>query len=219
MSVIERPGPLGPADISPQEPQRFVFQGVDWDFYHYVSDKLPEQRAFITYYKGRLEIVTVGFLHQRLVALISQLIWVLAEESGTEMIDAGMSTLRREDANVALEPDCSFYTGHHEQMRQRKEIDLAHVPPPDLAIEVKVTRRLSERRSIYREIGVPEIWLYNEPAGLTILTRRGDGYAPAEHSPTFPQLAAPELNALIKSGLERGGIAGIKSLRSRLHQV
>ena len=46
-------------------------------------------------------------------------------------------------------------------MRGKKELDLAVDPPPDLAIEVDISRSSLNKLSIYADIGVPEVWLYD----------------------------------------------------------
>ena len=131
------------------EPQRFVFDKADWSLYEHVSQTLQNRHVFITYYKGRLEIVTVSLLHERIAGLIAALIRVLAEETNTPLSGSGAVTLRREEMDVGVQADTSFYIANEEQMRGKKALDLSIDPPPDLAVEVEVTHRLGERKTIY----------------------------------------------------------------------
>ncbi|MGA2229613.1 MAG: Uma2 family endonuclease [Tepidisphaeraceae bacterium] len=216
MTLIDRP--VGRASTQAEDGQRFVFPAADWAFYEQVGRQLAEQRVFVTYYKGRLEAARVSYLHERIVALLAQLVWVLAEETNREMVGAGMTTLQRADLEEGIEPDSSFYIAHVERMRSRKEIDLANDPPPDLAIEVEVTHRLAERKSIYRDIGVGEVWVHGKN-GLTILLRKDEQYEAADRSPTFPQLSAAEMSALVTAGLNEGGVSWIKSVRRRVQEA
>ena len=217
MSVIDRPNV--PTSEAMEERQRFVFHGADWELYEVMGRNMPEQRSFITFYKGRLEVVTVGYTHERIVGLISTMVRTLAEETGTEITNAGMSTLRRKDLQEGVEPDSSFYTAHQAQMCHKKEIDLTIDPPPDLAIEVEVTRRLAERRTIYRDIGVPEIWVYNDKNGLTVHCRKGEKYELVDRSPTFGQLSPKELSEFISAGLGQGETGWLKSFRKRVRDA
>ena len=153
MTVIDQP--LLANESATEAPQRFIFDDVDWAFYENVGDKLADRHVFATYFKGRLEIVTVSFLHERMTALLVIMIRVMAEEMSLALLSAGMTTLKRVDLDEGVEPDSSFYTKHAERMRGKKVLDLAVDPPPDLAVEIEVTRRLGSRQSIYQDMGVP----------------------------------------------------------------
>jgi Uma2 family endonuclease len=117
-----------------------------------------------------------------------------------------------------VEADESFYTANAHRMNNKQDIDLDADPPPDLAIEVEITRRLGERRLIYRDMGVPELWRYTT-GGLVILVRRGDDYEEVGRSPTFPQLSPQELSGFVTAGLASDETAWIKSFRQRVRQV
>jgi Uma2 family endonuclease len=205
-------------DANLAEVQRFVFRNVDWPFYEVVGQQLAERRVFGTYYKGTLEVATVSFVHARIREVLSHLIWILAEETDTPIISAGMTTLKRPDLDEGIEPDLSDYTAHHAQIGGKQEIDLALDPPPDLAVEVEITNRLAERRNIYREIGVPEIWLYGQ-AGLKVLCRGESDYELVERSPTFPQISLRELTEFILAGLGEDETAWSKAFRARVREV
>jgi Uma2 family endonuclease len=197
--------PTAATRVPPPEvevPQRLVFTHADWAFYQEVSRRLAGRRVFITYRRGRLEVVTTSFLHEMISALLTEIVRTLAEETNTPFKPAGRATLAREDLDEGTEPDASFYVANQPRMRGRGEIRLPDDPPPDLAIEVEVTRRLGERRTIYQELGVPEVWTYAVAAGLTVLLRQADGtYAAADRSPTFPLLSPAELTSIVQSNL------------------
>ena len=52
----------------------------------------------------------------------------------------GSTTLRREELDRGLEPDEGFYLGDLERIRDLDQIDLDVDPPPDLAIEIEISR-------------------------------------------------------------------------------
>ncbi len=155
--AAQAPAPMCPLPAEADGPQRFVFTDVDWAFYQEVGRRLAGRRVFITYRRGKLEVVTTSFLHEMISALLSEIVRTLAEETDTPLMPAGRTTLAREDLDAGAEPDVSFYVANQPRMRGRDEINLPADPPPDLAIEVEVTRRLGERRTIYQELGVPEV--------------------------------------------------------------
>jgi Uma2 family endonuclease len=66
-------------------------------------------------------------------------------------------------------------------------------PPPDLAIEVDITRRSVARQPIYAALGVPELWRFDGKK-LSVLTLQSDGrYHVQAASLSFPFLPMAEL--------------------------
>jgi hypothetical protein len=63
MTVLEQP--LQQTNTGAEGARRFIFDGADWNFYDSVGRNLRERRVFATYYKGRLEVATVSFLHDQ----------------------------------------------------------------------------------------------------------------------------------------------------------
>ena len=198
--------------------QRFVFDKADWSLYEHVSQTLQNRHVFITFYKGRLEIVTVSLLHERIAGLISTLIRVLAEEADTALCGAGAVTLRCQEMEVGVQADTSFYIVNEERMRGKKDLDLAVDPPPDLAVEVEVTHRLGERKTIYQELGVPEVWRYFE-GRLMVLVKKGEMYEPADRSPTFPHISAEEFAGFVAAGLTQNETVLTKAFRRRVREI
>src|SRR6185503_6068046 len=70
-------------------------------------------------------------------------------------------------------------------------------PPPELVLEVDVTRRSLDREPVYAALGVPEIWRW-DGTRLICLLRRGDMYAPAEMSKALPFVRPTDLSRFIK---------------------
>lgn len=198
--------------------QRFVFADVDWAFYEEVRDRRADRRVFVTYFKGRLEVVTVSFLHELVTGLLALMIRVLAEEADRPLKGAGMTTLRRKDLDLGVEADSSFYSENEPRMRNKTALDLSVDPPPDLAIEVEITNRLGVRKSIYRELGVPELWVYSS-GGLAVMLRRDGGYVGVDRSPTFPQLSPQELFGYVAAGLVEDETQWVKRFRQRVREA
>jgi Uma2 family endonuclease len=214
MTTVAEPS-LGKEIEADDGPQRFVFSGVDWAFYEEISRRLAERRAFVTFYKGKLEVVTTSLIHERTSSVLVVMIGVLAEEADVKLIGSGRATLKRKDLLEGTEPDASFYTTHAELMRNRKKICLPKDPPPDLAIEVEVTRRLGARQSIYQDVGVPEIWVYGID-GLQVMVRRNPEYVRVDASPTFPLLSPAELTGFVQAGVDQEQTAFTRAFRRRV---
>jgi Uma2 family endonuclease len=136
-----------------------------------------------------LEIMMVGAPHERWKSRLANLVDLFMMERAIPFECLGNWTVQREDRDRGLEPDLCYYIQNEALVRGRRELDLEHDPPPDLAIEVEVSRTVMNRIGISEAPGVPEIWRYGGQA-VTILVRGPDGrYAPSGTSraiPTFP---------------------------------
>jgi Uma2 family endonuclease len=80
----------------------------------------------------------------------------------------------------------------------RGKIDLSVYPPPDLAVEVVVTHGPKLAMEVCRELGIPELWIFDVPQGrMTFWQRRRgaarDDYVSRERSLAFPVLKAADL--------------------------
>src|SRR5205085_5541594 len=60
------------------------------------------------------------------------------------------TTFRRRRRRRGLEPDACWWIASEPQVRGKLEIDLAHDPPPDLALEIDITHSSLDRLAIYR---------------------------------------------------------------------
>ena len=86
----------------------------------------------------------------------------MTEELNIPRLSAGCSPrLKLPLEKRGLEPDECFYLEHELQMRGKRDFDLSVDPPPDLAIEVDISRSSLNKLSIYADLGVPELWLYD----------------------------------------------------------
>jgi Uma2 family endonuclease len=110
---------------------------------------------------------------------------VIAEECNIELDNVGSNTFKREDLARGFEPDSCFYVQHVEHVRNREQIDLAVDPPPDLVIEIAISRSSLDRFPIFASIGVPEVWRY-DGMRVAIFMLIGEAYQEQETSEAFP---------------------------------
>jgi Uma2 family endonuclease len=169
-----------------------VLGDIDWRTYGRLLRVFAEHPAVrLTYDRGALEIMSPLFEHEVYADLLGRFVVVLTEELGLPIQAARSTTLRRRRKQRGLEPDHSWWIAHAKQMQGRKDLDLRHDPPPDLAIEVDVTHGSLDRMSIYAALGVPEVWRFTENQ-LTFHVLKGKKYTEGP-SQTFPALSGPEL--------------------------
>lgn len=180
------------------EDQHFLLRDVDWETYRKIADALTGRHVRLTYDRGNLEFMTISFLHSRISRLIGTLVQVLTEELELPFCPCGDMTCEREDLERALESDEGFYIESEPRIRHRDAIDLSVDPPPDLAVEVEVSRSAKRRMGIYAALRVPEVWRC-DGENVIIHQLGPDGqYVIVEGSPHFPILAAEDLSRFLK---------------------
>jgi Uma2 family endonuclease len=167
--------------------QRLLLSDVDWPTYDRLLHDLEGRHLRFNFDRGQLEIMTVSPEHERTKKLLARLFETLTEVLNIPILGLGNTTFRREDAARGLEPDDCWYIAHEAQMRERDSIDMFIDPPPDLVIEIEISRSVLDRMEIYSALGVPEIWRCDGRT-LTIAVLTDAGYAESDHSPTFPNI-------------------------------
>ncbi|MEM1293429.1 MAG: Uma2 family endonuclease, partial [Cyanobacteria bacterium P01_H01_bin.162] len=125
----------------------------------------------------------------------------------------GSATWRRQVEQAGLEADNCFYFQNEARIRGQLEFDLNQDPPPDLALEIDITRKSLARFPIYARLGVPEIWCYDQ-GGLTLYELQQNQYVEVEQSRVFPALDIRGLPQLIEAHRDRGRLALRKAVRA-----
>jgi Uma2 family endonuclease len=104
----------------------------------------------------------------------------------------------REELDRGIEPDESYYIANESRMRFHDEIDLADDPPPDLVIEIDVSRSSVNKKSIYASLGVPEFWRW-EDGKLQILALTPEReYKLVEASVNLPVLSRADVETWVQ---------------------
>jgi len=177
---------------SPAE-NRIYLENIRWPTYLALLEDLGEHRGRLTYDQGSLEIVSPSKKHENLTKRLARLIEAFTEALGIKIQSVRSTTLNREDLRRGVEADECYYVANESAVRHRDDIDLARDPPPDLAVEIEVSRRVLGRLPIYAAIGVPEVWRYD---GKTLrVSQLGDDgeYHESEQSVVFPALPVAEV--------------------------
>ncbi|HSM84339.1 MAG TPA: Uma2 family endonuclease [Nodosilinea sp.] len=185
-----------------QSPDRVVLQNISWQTYcSLVNDFEQEPAIRLTYDLGTLEIRMPPALyadpHETFKKLLGRLIEAATEELGLEIRSLGSRTCDREDLAKGLEPDQCYYIQHEAQVRGVSQIDLAHYPPPDLAVEIDITSSSLNRLAIYSALRIPELWRFDGER-LTIYTLQGESYTISLSSLALPPLIASDIERFLQ---------------------
>jgi len=125
------------------------------------------------YLDGILEIMTVSPEHEESKSTIGLLIEAYLREKGIRFYVKGSPTLGSKELGARKEPDESY------NLQTKKAI-------PDLAIEVIFTSGGIDKLQLYKRLGIPEIWFW-EDGVLSIYYLRED-YEQVDRSELLPEL-------------------------------
>lgn len=191
--------------------ERMLLNNISWQQYETMLKLFAEQRLFMTYDNGQLELRMPLREHERAAELINYIIAFFAHYCKIRMESLGSTTFRASHLEKGLEPDKCYYINNIEVMLSKKSLDLSIDPPPDLAIEIEITASLIPRLPIYRQLGIPELWRYDGKS-LTIDLLKAGEYSLSKESRAFPKLTAKQLLKWIKLGEAKGYSAMLQAV-------
>jgi Uma2 family endonuclease len=193
--------------------ERRIFHGVTWEEYQELLDELGERRrVLVSFWEGVLEIMPLSQPHEHFKETISRLVHVLMEELDVNIEPAGSTTLQLEALQSGVEPDTSFFIQHAERMIGKETHDLLEGPPPDLVVEIDISRPRYSKKEIYARMRVPEFWQYDGKT-FRVFERLGDDYIETESSLAFPFVRASDLAAFLERSKTESNLAIVKSFR------
>lgn len=181
-----------------QSPDRVILQNISWQTYRSLVDDFEQEPALrLTYDLGTLEIRMPLDPHETFKKLLGRLIEAATEELGLEICSLGSRTCDREDLAKGLEPDQGYYIQHEAEVRGVAQIDLAHYPPPDLALEIDITSSSLNRMTIYAALGIPELWRF-DGTHLQIYVLQGENYVLSPASVALAPISASDLENFLR---------------------
>jgi Uma2 family endonuclease len=187
----------------------------DWEGYQrFLSargESLPSLR--ITYNRGRLELTTVSNEHERFKKLLPRVIELISFATGGEIVSSGQVTISRADLDRGFEPDECYYIRNAARVREVRNLDFERDPPPDLAVEIEISRGLADRIDIYAAVGVPEVWCFDGTNLRVLILLPDRTYAEQTQSLAFPRLDM----TVVARVLHDAGTAGENAALRQLH--
>jgi Uma2 family endonuclease len=184
-----------------------IFHDVSWDYYTHTIDEFTGRKGVrIAYDEGTMEIMTTSDYHEFVKTVVARLIEAYSMTRKVRMSSRGQPTLRKALVRKGLEPDACFYVRTRPPRPRMGEMDLDQVPPPDLVLEVEISRGTLPKRPIYAALGVAELWRFDLSGQKVVpLHLQSDGsYSEREESLNFPGLPLGELNRFLRQALDAG---------------
>ncbi|HEY6328286.1 MAG TPA: Uma2 family endonuclease [Blastocatellia bacterium] len=194
---------------------RLILSDVEWEEYQELIGRLGDDSHLrVSYSDGRLEVMSPSTPHEKYKKTIDRLIVTISEELGIEVVSFGSFTMKINRLRKGAGADDSYYIQHASTMIDRERLELGVDPPPDLVIEIDLTRDSRKKFDIYASFAIPEIWRYDGLA-LSVFQLIGGEYKPAEFSRCFPFLSSATLTELL-AAVSSGTLQSWKALREWL---
>src|SRR5215213_8161938 len=177
--------------------KRVVLPCVSWETYERLLADDEERRVpRITYDQGVLELVTPSTPHEEDALVFAHLVFIVAANLGIPIRSVGSTTYRRKDLARGFEPDASFYIQNEERIRGKRQIDLTVDPPPDIILEMEMSRSALDKLPLFASMGIPEVWRCDGQR-VTILRLEQDGYRESSSSQSLPVLMSEDLTRFL----------------------
>lgn len=188
-----------------------VLHNVPWETYVALRDIPENWNLRMTYDRGELEIISPSPKHEGIAALIGTLIDVWTIELDIPIRSCRTMTIRRAILKRGFEPDNCYYVQNELHVWDKTDLDFDVDLPPDLAIEVEVSRRYTRKMRLYASFGVPELWRIIRGAVRVYELSSAGSYVPRETSNCFPEFPIAKVQEII---LQLGAQHQTKLVRS-----
>jgi len=190
--------------VLPGSEQRVVLFGISWSTYEAILADVDNPGGRLTYDNGTLEIMSPSLDHERAKSLIGRLIESLTLELELDIVSGGSTTFKRAGLHRGIEPDECYYIQNAAAVFSKEEIDLTVDPPPDLAIEVDISRSSIDKLAIYQSLGIPEVWRYDGSLLSVFVKTAANDYAQSDRSSIFPHLPLDEFAGFLSQRTSTG---------------
>lgn len=200
------------ATAAPAE-HRVLLRNISWGTYErLLAEVVNVAGTRITYDDGKLEILVASLGHERANHALARIAEITAEETGRDFTATGSTTLKREDLEKGFEPDSSFYFRHAATICGKDRTDMATDPPPELIIEVDITRSSLNHFPLYAAVGIAEIWRYD---GERVRFHKLDGsaYTQIEESSVLPPMTAVQATIFIERNRHEKATDWLRAVR------
>ena len=182
--------------LSKPTDKRFTHSEVSWRQFQSIQEGFSDSPGIrLFYYRGEVEILAVSQNHEIFSGTIAGLLFIYLSDNGIEFNPTGTCTQEKEGI-ASAQADQSYCIG------TQKDI-------PDLSIEVVFTSGNLSKLKRYQELGVPEVWFW-EDGLFTLHHLRLSGYERIYRSEVLPDL---DINLLARCLLITSRVEAVREFR------
>jgi Uma2 family endonuclease len=211
---VERPVSTPTAEAPVGRGQCVVLRGIGWRGYTTLLKVRGTQTIpRIVYLDGDAWLMSPSYPHENVAERLGTFVTEVVVGLDIPCILSGSTTFRRRRKQGGAEGDKTFYLANEARVRGKKKISLRTDPPPDLAIEVVYSHEADAKLEVYRRLGVPEVWVYDD-GELTIWALGENGrYAASTVGLALPFLSAREIADWVNRPQSGSDTDWVKALR------
>ena len=180
-----------------EESSSVTLLDIGWEGFEAVAAMKGDRKyPRLIYAEGSLTLVSPSSAHERGGDRLDQFIKIICYELGVAYEATGATRYRRKDLERGIEGDKTYYIANEAVISEnQEEVDLNVDPPPDLAIEVELTHPARDGVEIWRQLGVPEVWVHRprRPSLTFLLLDPGRAYVESDTSRSFPFLSPSDV--------------------------
>ena len=202
----------GVSDTAIDGEQRVFLGDVRWKTFEALVREAADPRGRFAYDRGLLEIMSPSSEHEYVSNLIARFLHVLTEEMGIAIRSLKSTTLKRRDRKRGIEADETYYIGHDPLAGKRRRLNLRRDPPPDLAVEVDISRSSLVRMGIHAKFGIGEVWRWHGDQ-LEVWQLREGEYHDVERSAILPMLPTAGLRRFLSQRHEHNETDLVREFR------
>lgn len=181
---------------------RVILHGITWaTFERLLSDRGDNASPRLAYDQGTVELTMPSPEHEWLKSTLTQIVDAIAFARDLHYQNLASTTFTRQDLDRGFESDACFYIQHAAALQDIEHLDLATDPPPDLVIEIDITRPSLDKLSLYAAIRVPEVWRYTRD-GIQLYHLQGDRYESIVSSVILPEISQDDLEEFVDQSRE-----------------
>ncbi len=152
-----------------------LLYNVSWEQLEQLDIILAGTSARLTYLDGILEIMSpLSDDHEDAKSTVSSLLEVYMREKKIRFYMRGSATIGKKKDKTRREPDESYNLGTKK-------------PIPDLIVEITVTSGGINKLEIYKRLGVPEVWFWEDDF-LSVYSLQDSEYTKVSKSALLPDL-------------------------------
>lgn len=212
-------GTVSAPAVRPDREQRLWLDGVSWQSYLAIGSALADLPGVrLTYDEGRLEFRTTSPKHEIYKKHLARFIEILAEELNMPFATAGSMTFQNDEQLKGLDADDCFWFEHEPAMRGKLTWEVIADPPPDLGLEIEVSRSALNRMAIYAVLRVPEIWRFD--GQLHVHRLHSDGaYRQEIESGVFPSVPLHEIASFLQMAESADILTVIRAFREWARKI
>lgn len=196
--------------------ERVILRDISWETYERIlaeHENITNPR--FAYCDGDLEIMVLGYQHERFKAELSELLVEISRILEIDYQDAASTTFRKEKKEKGFEGDGSFYFKYAEAIRAKSEIDLLKDPPPELVIEIDITHGSLPKFPIFADLGIEEVWRFDGEE-VKFYHLQNESYAEIGESICLPKVRSEIVTELLFAAREMSRLNWVKLIHQKI---